>query len=46
MFVDFSIKVINPEQKRDAKNFILRAIEPETLETVESLREKILEQLG
>ena len=44
--VDFSIKVINPERKRDAKNFVLRAIEPETLETVESLREEILEQLG
>ena len=36
--VDFSIKVINPERKRDAKEFILRAIEPQTLETVESLR--------
>ena len=44
--VDFSIKVINPERKRDAKNFVLRAIEPETLEIVESLREEILEQLG
>ena len=44
--VDFSIKVINPERKRDAKKFILRAIEPQTLETVESLREEILEQLG
>ena len=41
--VNFSIKVINPERKRDAKKFILRAFEPQTLE---SLREEVLEQLG
>ena len=44
--VDFSIKVINPERKRDAKKVHSQSIEPETIEAVENLREEILEQLG
>jgi len=44
--VDFTIRVINPERKRDAKTFILKGIELETFGTVKNLREEILEQLG
>ena len=44
--VDFTIRVINPERKREAKTFILKGIELETFGTVKNLREEILEQLG
>ena len=44
--MDFTIRVINPEHKRDAKTFILKGIELETFGTVKNLREEILEQLG
>ncbi len=43
---DVSIRVINPERKRDAKMFILKSIELTTFRTVKGLREEILEQLG
>ena len=39
---DFTIRVINPECKRDGKNFVLKDIELETFGTVKSLREEIL----
>ena len=44
--VDFTIRVIHLERKRDAKTFILKGIELETFGTVKNLREEILEQLG
>ena len=44
--VDFSIRVINPQRKRDSKTFILKDVQLLGFGTVKSLREEILEQLG
>ena len=41
-----TIKVVNPDQKRDTKTYILRDVQVESLVTLHALREEILEQLG
>ena len=43
---DIPIRVINPKKKRDAKTYILKNIQPQTIRTLKCLREEILEQLG
>ena len=44
--VDFSIKVVNPQRKRDAKTFILKGVQLSASGSLQSLREEILEELG
>lgn len=39
-----TIKVVNPDQKRDTKTYILRDVRIESLVTLHALREEILEQ--
>ena len=41
-----TIKVVNPDQKRDTKTYILRDVQVESLVTLHALCEEILEQLG
>jgi len=41
-----TIKVVDPDQKRDTKTYILQDVQVESLFTLHALREEILEQLG
>ena len=43
---DFTIRVVNPDRKRDTKTYILRDVQIESLVTLHALCEEILEYLG
>ena len=44
--VNFTIRVVNPDRKRDTKTYILRDVQIDKLSTLHALREEILDQLG